>query len=106
MTAEPDQPHVFQRSPGLPEGQKWWHPFAVFGALFGAGALGWAIFILGGWLMWVIRVYVVTASVVLAVTAVVTFCVWMFVKGNWRAKALASGIFAGLVVLVAWVWLA
>jgi len=84
--------------PGHPEA----HPLAVLGflgALFGAGALAWALFICVVWLVWA---YTLVAGSVIVALAVVTLCVYLAVKGNGRARVLAAVIFGALVMLVGW----
>lgn len=90
--------------PGRPSGEA---PalavLAWFAALFGAGLLGWVLLACTVWAVWLARVYVATASAVLLAAFVVTGCATLFVKGNGKAKALASGVFAGVVWFVYWV---
>jgi hypothetical protein len=86
--------------PGHPDGA---HPLAVLaflGALFGAGALGWALFIGVCWLVWT---YTLVAGSAIVSLAVVTFCAYLAIRGNRRARVLAAVIGGALVVLVAWV---
>lgn len=90
--------------PGRPSGEA--HPLKVlawFVALFGAGVAGWAMLAGAVWAVWLVRVYVATGVAVLVAAAVVTGCAVLFVKGNGRAKALASGLFVGVVLFVYWV---
>jgi hypothetical protein len=85
--------------PGHPDGA---HPLAILahlGALFGAGALGWALLIGVGWLAWT---YTLVTGSVIAALAVVALCAYLAVRGNWRARVLAAVIGGALVVLVAW----
>lgn len=45
--------------------------------------------------------YVIIAALsCIAALAVVALCLWLAVKGNWRARLLAAGMAVGLVLLV------
>lgn len=47
--------------------------------------------------------YVIVAALsCIAALAVVALCLWLAVKGNWRARVLAAALAAGLALLVLW----
>lgn len=86
--------------PGQPE-TSGLETLAFLVVLFAAGLFGWVVF---GVLVYLVIVYTLFTLTFLIVGAVTTAALWLAIKGNGRARALAAGLMVGAVVFVAWVW--
>lgn len=70
---------------------------ARLAVLIALSVLAWAVAPAG---VWLVRAYLIAALSAVVSLAVVASCLYLAVRGNWRARVLAAGIYVALIGLV------